>query len=178
MSRRSAENHQAGLIFSPPDAGLRADTTKGTTAAVRFPNEEHFAMKPIRILTPLLLAVALVSCASSKPNRYGDPTAQAAPGTALANPPMAGTVAPVYATPPGYGATVVPPPPPPPPLTASPAPPAAPTTGTGTIHTVVAGDTLWGLSRQYKVPVESIKQANGMTSDTVMLGSKLVIPPR
>lgn len=136
-------------------------------------------MNPIRILTPALLAVALVSCASPKANRYGDPAAQAAPGAALANPPMTAPVAPAYGTPPAYGgATVVPAPPPPPPLGAMPATPPAPTAGAGTIHTVVAGDTLWGLSRQYKVPVESIKQANGMTSDTVMLGSKLVIPPR
>ncbi len=137
-------------------------------------------MNPVRILTPALLAVALVSCASPKANRYGDPAAQAAPGPVLVNPPMTAPVASAYGAPPAYGgATLVPAPPPPPPLGATPATPAsAPAAGAGTIHTVVAGDTLWGLSRQYKVPVESIKQANGMTGDTVVLGSKLVVPPR
>lgn len=50
--------------------------------------------------------------------------------------------------------------------------------GRESVHTVVRGDTLWGLSKQYKVPVESIKQANSMTRDTVVLGAKLRIPSR
>ncbi len=43
-------------------------------------------------------------------------------------------------------------------------------------HYVGPGDSLWKISRIYKVPVESIKQANGMTSDTVVLGKKIIIP--
>lgn len=43
-------------------------------------------------------------------------------------------------------------------------------------HYVAPGDSLWKISRIYKVPVESIKQANGMTSDTVVLGKKIIIP--
>lgn len=43
-------------------------------------------------------------------------------------------------------------------------------------HYVAPGDSLWKISRIYKVPVESIKQANGMTNDTVVLGKKLIIP--
>jgi membrane-bound lytic murein transglycosylase D len=43
-------------------------------------------------------------------------------------------------------------------------------------HYVAPGDSLWKISRLYKVPVESIKQANGMTNDTVILGKKLIIP--
>jgi LysM repeat protein len=46
------------------------------------------------------------------------------------------------------------------------------------IHTVVAGDTLSGISAKYKVPSASIKQANRMTNDVVVLGRKMVIPPR
>lgn len=45
-------------------------------------------------------------------------------------------------------------------------------------HYVGPGDSLWKISRLYKVPVESIKQANGMTNDTVVLGKKLIIPPQ
>lgn len=44
------------------------------------------------------------------------------------------------------------------------------------VHTVVRGDTLWGLSKQYGVSVASIKQANGLSRDTIVLGTKLKIP--
>lgn len=58
--------------------------------------------------------------------------------------------------------------------------PASPDTPapTRTSHTVVRGDTLWGLSRKYNVSVDAIKQANSMRNDTVVLGSTLVIPAR
>jgi len=62
--------------------------------------------------------------------------------------------------------------------------PAAPTSaarpqssGSTIIHTVVSGDTLSGLSSKYRVPAASIKRANGMTRDIVVLGRKMVIPP-
>ncbi|MCW1884436.1 LysM peptidoglycan-binding domain-containing protein [Luteolibacter flavescens] len=46
----------------------------------------------------------------------------------------------------------------------------------GTSHTVVRGDTLGGIARRYGVSTSAIKQANGMTSDTVVLGKTLSIP--
>jgi N-acetylmuramoyl-L-alanine amidase len=65
---------------------------------------------------------------------------------------------------------------------ASPAPtapahasPAAPS-GAGTTHVVVKGDTLGGIARRYGTTSAAIKQANGMTTDTVVLNKKLVIP--
>jgi peptidoglycan endopeptidase LytF len=61
-------------------------------------------------------------------------------------------------------------------IPAAPAP-RAPSNGAAIIHTVVAGDTLSGISSKYKVPAATIKQANGMTKDTVVLGRKMVIPP-
>lgn len=54
---------------------------------------------------------------------------------------------------------------------------AAPSQATAsTSHTVVRGDTLGGIARRYGTSASAIKQANGMTSDTVVLGKKLVIP--
>nr|XP_016462406.1 PREDICTED: probable endopeptidase p60 isoform X2 [Nicotiana tabacum] len=35
------------------------------------------------------------------------------------------------------------------------------------------GDTLWGLSRQYGVSIEAIKEANGLEGDTIYAGKKL-----
>jgi N-acetylmuramoyl-L-alanine amidase/LysM repeat protein len=43
------------------------------------------------------------------------------------------------------------------------------------IHTVVAGDTLWGISQKYNVEVEDIKSKNKLTSNVISIGQKLVI---
>ena len=60
----------------------------------------------------------------------------------------------------------------------TPAPAAAPTAAAAasTTHTVARGDTLGGIARRYGASSAAIKQANGMTSDTVVLGKQLVIP--
>jgi LysM repeat protein len=50
------------------------------------------------------------------------------------------------------------------------------TAASSKIHTVGRGDTLWGLSKKYRVSVASIKAANGLTRDTIALGAKLKIP--
>lgn len=62
--------------------------------------------------------------------------------------------------------------------TASPAAaaPSAPAAAASTTHTVARGDTLSGIARKYGVSIAAIKQANGMTSDVVVLGKDLVIP--
>jgi LysM repeat protein len=52
---------------------------------------------------------------------------------------------------------------------------SAPAAG-GKTHTVVRGDTLDRISRRHGVSIDAIKKANGMTNDTVILGSKLRIP--
>jgi LysM repeat protein len=44
------------------------------------------------------------------------------------------------------------------------------------VHTVEKGDTLSGLSARYKVPMESIRRANNMTNDIVVLGRRMIIP--
>ena len=44
-------------------------------------------------------------------------------------------------------------------------------------HLVKKGDTLWGLSRQYKVPLKSIIQANSIQpTKRLQIGEKLLIP--
>jgi LysM repeat protein len=59
---------------------------------------------------------------------------------------------------------------------ASPAPAAPAPAAASTTHTVGKGDTLGGIARRYGVSTTAIKQANAMTSDTVVLGRNLVIP--
>lgn len=151
-------------------------------------------MKSIRFLAAPVLALALASCASSdKPGKndtanpygtadagqanapsnpvYDTPAAYEESGTAAANTAVNPPLAPYDPTPAAATPTVRPTAPSARPTTTS------PSNGAATIHTVVAGDTLSGLSSKYKVPVAEIKQANSMTSDVVVLGRKMVIPP-
>ncbi len=125
------------------------------------------------------LAFALASCASKSADQYDTAPdyGVADAGVQDANPvydtPAAYEEGGAVATPPPYGDVAVDP------AAADPAAaPAAAANRSAIIHTVVKGDTLSGLSSKYNVPVASIKQANQMTSDIVVLGRKMVIPPR
>lgn len=49
----------------------------------------------------------------------------------------------------------------------------------GQVHVVKSGDTLYGLARQYKVPLKSLIDANSLSApDTIRVGQKLRIPGR
>ncbi len=144
-------------------------------------------MTPIHILAPALLTFVLASCANEKADKYDTANPYGTADGNQINTPVTPPVNPVYDTPaayeetgasspaPGVNVPAVPPYDPSP--TATAAVPAAPSNGAAVIHTVVAGDTLSGISAKYKVPSAAIKQANRMTTDTVVLGRKMVIPP-
>ncbi len=136
-------------------------------------------MKPIQILATTALAIALTSCAANNPTSYDTPAASSLADASSVNAP----VNPVYDTPAAYeenSATPLAPQTSPsmPSTAASAQTPRAASNGAAIIHTVVAGDTLSGISAKYKVPSAAIKQANAMTKDTVVLGKKMVIPPQ
>lgn len=153
-------------------------------------------MNPLKILFPSVVALALASCAANKGNEYdtanpygtadGAAAADAssaanqtydtpaayedAGSSAAVNSPNIPATNPVNDPAPARGTTT-------PSHTAS----ASSTTaggggGTATTHTVVKGDTLGGIAKKYKVSAASIKAANGMTKDTVVLGKTLKIP--
>jgi|SRR5687768_4414487 len=42
-------------------------------------------------------------------------------------------------------------------------------------HTVVKGDTLYGISRQYNLPVDELKKLNNLSADTISIGQKLTV---
>jgi LysM repeat protein len=140
-------------------------------------------MTSLRILTPALLTCFIVSCASQQADQYD--TVGPATADNQVNAPVNPPANPVYDTPAAYQETTATSAMPPVPSGAAtrpnlPAPPVvakAPSNGAAIIHTVVAGDTLSGISAKYKVPVAAIKQANGMTKDIVVLGKKMAIPP-
>lgn len=150
-------------------------------------------MNAHRILAPSLLAGALFSCAPSKSDNYDTTRPPAAPAVAEATPADTPAANPVYDTPAAYEESTATPasaanmpaaantkpantkPASAKPVAARSAEPS--TNGAATIHVVVAGDTLGKISRKYKVPVASIKQANHMPNDIVVLGRKMVIPP-
>jgi LysM repeat protein len=139
-------------------------------------------MTPIRILVPSLLAFACVSCFQQKADSYDTSSPYGPTASGQVNAPVTEPANPVYDTPAAYedsgsAPAVNPPSSVAPPNTHTPAVTRPATNGAAIIHTVVAGDTLSGISAKYKVPSATIKQANNMTKDTVVLGKKMVIPP-
>jgi murein DD-endopeptidase MepM/ murein hydrolase activator NlpD len=48
--------------------------------------------------------------------------------------------------------------------------------GTPAFHTVTAGQTLFIVSKKYNVRIAALREANGLTSDTLSIGQRLVIP--
>lgn len=152
-------------------------------------------MSPIRILFPVITAFAVVSCGTDSGGGGQYDTGNPSYG-AVNQAPAAPPSNPVYDTPAAYednatthagtpGGAITPYNPEPsatPSAPVTPTAPSAPSTpvvpagGPGIIHTVVAGDTLSGISAKYKVPSAAIKQANNMKNDTVVLGRKMVIP--
>jgi len=160
-------------------------------------------MTPIRLLASSVVAVAFASCASKPSDEYdtSNPYGVAdsgQSGSAASQAPAASSN-PVYDTPAAYeestgttpapdasapnlpapattprSTTVKPGPAARPAAAARPAVPAA--SAAGGVHVVAKGDSLWSISKKYNVPVTSIKTANNMTSDVVVLGKKLIIP--
>jgi LysM repeat protein len=60
--------------------------------------------------------------------------------------------------------------------TTPPQPAAQPDASGGLVHTVVAGDTLFGLSLQFNVPLDSIYALNGLNSQSILsIGQKIII---
>lgn len=43
-------------------------------------------------------------------------------------------------------------------------------------HTVVSGDSLWGIARRYGVSMDRIRELNGLEGDRVRIGQVLLIP--
>jgi LysM repeat protein len=59
---------------------------------------------------------------------------------------------------------------------AQPQPTAQVQPGGGQVHTVVAGDTLFGLSLQYNVPLDEIYALNGLNSQSILsIGQQIII---
>jgi LysM repeat protein len=60
--------------------------------------------------------------------------------------------------------------------TTPPQPQTQPDAGGGLVHTVVAGDTLFGLSFQYNVPLDNIYALNGLNSQSILsIGQKIIV---
>jgi LysM repeat protein len=137
-------------------------------------------MNPIQ-LTAAALSIALTSCATQKADTYdtGDAYGYADSGMAGAQSPAYDN--PIYDSPAAYeeshASAAAYTPPPAPAAVRTPAAPTTPARQSPIIHTVVRGDTLSGISAKYKVPMDAIKRANNMTSDTVVLDRKMIIPP-
>ncbi|RYD38622.1 MAG: LysM peptidoglycan-binding domain-containing protein [Verrucomicrobiaceae bacterium] len=136
-------------------------------------------MNPIKVIIPTAIAIALSSCAT-KNDDYDTSYGPADAGDSAAYDAAAPTNQ-TYDTPAAYedagaaGTPNIPVPSESMPAAPSPAP-AAGGGGIATTHTVVKGDTLGGIAKKHNVSIASIKAANAMTSDIVVLGKTLKIP--
>lgn len=131
-------------------------------------------MKNRTLLSLAALSAILTSCASQGGGEdYDVSNPYAAPDYADPNgtPAQPSDVNPAYDAPAVYEDAA-------PAADTTPAAPESEPAPRATVHTVVAGDSLWKISKKYGVPVNSIKQANGLTKDTAVLGAKLKIPAR
>lgn len=62
-------------------------------------------------------------------------------------------------------------------IEAKPSPVQPIATGGGTnSHTVQRGDTLWNISQKFRVSVDAIMKANGLRSNVIQVGQRLIIP--
>ena len=125
-------------------------------------------MKHKHLIAVSLFPLLLVSCADQGVEDYDVSNPYAAPdyGDETGTPSLPSDVNPVYEQPAVYEDTTAAVP-----DYVAPAPaPAA------KVHTVVRGDSLWSISKKYSVSIDAIKQANGLTRDIAVLGSKLKIP--
>lgn len=62
------------------------------------------------------------------------------------------------------------------PYSPAPAPNYGGATASAGSHTVVSGDSLWGLARKYNTSVEAIQSANGLSDTVIRTGQTLTIP--
>jgi LysM repeat protein len=127
-------------------------------------------MNQKQLLVFSLFPILLASCADQATEDYDVSNPYAAPdyGNGTATPSLPSDVNPAYDQPAVYEETT-------PSVAADTSPVPA---ETAKVHTVVRGDSLWSIGKKYGVPIDSIKQANTMTRDIVVLGSKLNIPAR
>ena len=121
--------------------------------------------KPTFLLLPFA-SLLFASCGGSKENYDTPPTANydEAAGTVPAVPE---TAAPTYEAAVYEENTPVP---------TTPVGAATAPAGVAKEHYVAPGDSLWKISKQYGVSIDAIKAANSMTTDTVILGKKMIIP--
>jgi len=145
-------------------------------------------MKIITLSIISIASAALVSCNNQTGNPYGAPAANQTPSAQGANPyavPQSngetGSNAP-YQSLPGVGNTLPPAQAPAngnnsytPPIAAAPGVSAS-TAGSSIPHTVIKGDSLWKISRDYDTTVEAIQAANGLSGNNIQLGQTLQIP--
>ncbi|MEO1857772.1 MAG: LysM peptidoglycan-binding domain-containing protein [Rubritalea sp.] len=145
-------------------------------------------MKFITLSIISIASTALVACNNQAGNPYGAPAANYSASNSTSNPyaiPQAngetGSNAPYQALP-GVGSTLPP--------AQNPAqgnnsyvPPivaahdfAAPTAGSTIPHTIVKGDSLWKLARDYDTTVEAIQSANAISGNHIQLGQTIQIP--
>jgi len=175
--RHPAGNRAArgwGWVRTTPVVDARMSV--GATVAAAMGGRLRWQLVPAAVVVVALVAVGL----STLRGGGGALPAPSASSIALASPPTPAspplpTAEPTIGLPsPTPGATPVPSPTPSPVVTPTPAPSA--TLTARTTYVVKSGDTLYGIAGKYGVTVNAIKSLNGLVSNTLHIGQKLLIP--
>lgn len=134
-------------------------------------NRTNRPMKQKHLIALSLIPLFLGSCADQGVEDYDVSNPYAAPDYSdeTGTPNLPSDVNPVYDQPAVYEDST-------PAVADSTVPAPAAPAAAAKVHTVVRGDSLWSIGKKYSVAIDAIKQANGMTRDIVVLGSKLKIP--
>ena len=114
---------------------------------------------------------AVTSAVNSATNPYGVPQASGEVGTYTPTPSTGGGVP--FQPLPGVSQST--------PSTYVPSTPAVVTpsaTASGSSYTVIPGDSLWKISREFGTTVEELQAANGLTTTGIRSGQSLIIPGR
>jgi LysM repeat protein len=158
----------------------------GASVAALLGDRRRWQVVPALVLVVALLALGFSNLGRGGPATTAAPTepavasvaVQPTPGTPVpatpAPSPLATQSPPATEPPPSPSAPSSPSPAPTPRATASPT--ARPTQAAGTTYVVKSGDSLYAIAGRFGTTVNAIKTLNGLTSNTLRVGQKLLIP--
>jgi LysM repeat protein len=143
----------------------RETTAAGTATAIIVPTVEAGAAGVAATPTPVVAATTIATQPTATPKGAFSELAGGTP-TPI---PQAAVVTAVPAATPAPVPTAAP-------ATAEAAGEAAVAAGAGNKYIVRWGDTLFSIAQRFGVTVDAIRQANGLTSDFIIVGQELTIP--
>mgnify|MGYP000036928844 FL=1 len=178
--RRLVNEKQYALIRGTTPAAFKIDATLANLLPIGTPmpaNYKTVLANPLDAITASpspspSVSVSPSASASPKPSTSASPTTKPSASASPSVKPSA-SASPTVKPSPSASPSIKPSPTPTATPTATPAPTASAKPAS---YIVVSGDTLTKIANRFSVTVAALKSANGLTSDVIKLGQKLIIP--